>query len=94
MGSKAAVVGLTAALLAGCMHRPEPAAVQCPTPPGELLVTPGRLPAIRPGPLTQGEAIANWLNHIQLYEIQRARYARLQAWGQAQCQWPAPGRLN
>lgn len=49
---------------------------------------------MKPGPLTQGEAIATWLNHIQLYEIQRARYARLQAWGQAQCQWPAPSRPN
>ena len=91
MRSRAAVLGLAAALLAGCAHTPEPAPTQCPVPSGELLVTPEKLPAIRPGPLTQGEAIATWLNHIQLYEIQRSRYARLQAWGRTQCGWPAPG---
>jgi hypothetical protein len=92
MIGRLAALGLTGALLAGCAHTPEPAPTQCPAPAGELLVKPQRLPAIPPGPLTQGQAIATWLNHIQLYEIQRSRYARLQAWGQTQCAWPTPGR--
>lgn len=83
--------GLTAALLAGCAHTPEPSPVLCPTPAGELLVTPERLAPVPAGPLTQADAIRLWLEHIRSYEILRDRHARLQAWGQAQCQWPAPG---
>ena len=80
--------------LAGCVT---PKAVQpqrCPTPPGELLVKPQPLPEIKQKTLNQSQAMAIWLNQIQLYEIQRDRYSRLQKWGTTQCKWSAPSPVR
>lgn len=88
MGGRVAGVALIAALLAGCCHVPDP--MPCPAPAGELLVAPQRLPAAPAGPMSRAGAVKLWLQHIEAYELQRDRYGRLQQWGQAQCQWPAP----
>ena len=90
MTNKTLAILLVAGVLAGCAHKAEPLTIDCPTPPGELLVAPERLPAIKPGPLTRQAAITAWLNHIGLYEVQRDRYRRLQEWGVKQCNWASP----
>ncbi len=80
--------------LAGCAT-PKPVIPQrCPTPPGELLVKPQPLPEIKQKTLNQSQAMAIWLNQIQLYEIQRDRYSRLQKWGTTQCKWSAPSPVR
>jgi len=85
---------LTALLLAGCAT-PKPVAPQrCPTPPGELLVKPQPLPEIKQKTLNQSQAVAIWLNQIQLFELQRDRYSRLQKWGTTQCKWSAPSPVR
>jgi hypothetical protein len=76
-----------AGALTGCAHQADTVKVNCPTPPGSLLVAPERLPAIKPGPLSRQAAIKIWLEHIKLYELQRDRYRRLQDWGATQCEW-------
>jgi len=84
------LLALTALLLAGCAT-PKPVTPQrCPTPPGELLVKPQPLPEIKQKTLNQSQAMAIWLNQIQLFELQRDRYSRLQKWGTTQCKWSAP----
>lgn len=84
------LIVLVALLLSGCAT-PQPVQPQrCPTPPGELLVKPQPLPEIKQKTLNQSQAMAIWLNQIQLFELQRDRYSRLQKWGTTQCTWSAP----
>ena len=88
------LLGVLLLSLAGCAT---PQAVQpqrCPTPPGELLVRPQSLPEIKQKTLNQSQAMAIWLNQIQLYELQRDRYSRLQKWGTTQCKWSAPSPVR
>ena len=80
--------------LAGCATPKAVTPQRCPTPPGELLVKPQPLPEIRQKTLNQSQAMAIWLNQIQLYEIQRDRYSRLQKWGTTQCKWSAPSPVR
>jgi len=80
--------------LAGCVTPKAVPPQRCPTPPGELLVKPQPLPEIRQKTLSQSQAMAIWLNQIQLFELQRDRYFRLQKWGTTQCKWSAPSPVR
>lgn len=88
------LIVLVALLLSGCAT-PKPLMLErCPTPPGELLVKPQPLPEIKQKTLNQSQAMAIWLNQIQLFELQRDRYSRLQKWGTTQCKWSAPSPVK
>jgi len=88
------LLALVCLSLAGCATPPAVQPQRCPTPPGELLVKPQPLPEIKQKTLNQSQAMAIWLNQIQLYEIQRDRYSRLQKWGATQCKWSAPSPVR
>jgi hypothetical protein len=88
------LLGVLLLALAGCATPPAVIPQRCPTPPGELLVKPQALPEIKQKTLNQPQAMAIWLNQIQLFELQRDRYSRLQKWGATQCKWSAPSPVK
>lgn len=79
---------LLALMLSGCATHTDPP--PCPAPAGELLVPPPMLARLPDGAMTEQDAIVAWLNDIELYRVQRGRYAKLQGWGFDQCKWPRP----
>jgi len=85
---------LVAFAVAGCQHQAPVLKVMCPTPPGELMIEPPRLPKIEDAKVPWSEAIAIWLNEKEIYRRQASRLARLQLWGAVQCKWSTPVPLK
>jgi len=39
--------------------------------------------------MSEQDAVAAWLNDVELFRVQQLAYGQLQQWGREQCGWPA-----